>query len=185
MSDKYKNEKGVYIDVHTDNRGKDHVDFYSNDPKEDHSSIHINWDSSTGKGTISDTTSGSKETTDTKCYVTTACMRNKMENFDDNCEELTILRWLRDQFATKEDIYHYYTIAPMIVAAINDTDIHNEIYNYIYENVVTTCVNAIKKGDYNFAYNRYKNSMIALEEEFIRPKLNNKLVRVLKLKTNS
>lgn len=32
------------IRAHTDKRGKDHVDIYSNDPKVDHNSIHINWD---------------------------------------------------------------------------------------------------------------------------------------------
>ncbi len=37
------------IKVHTDKRGKDHIDIYTNDPKEDHESIHINWDSETGK----------------------------------------------------------------------------------------------------------------------------------------
>ncbi len=170
------------IKVHTDKRGKDHIDIYTSDPKGEHSSIHINWDSKTGKGSITDTTNGSKETTDTKCYVTTACMRHKMENFDDNCEELTILRWLRDNFASKEDIEHYYTLAPMIVAEINSIDNNNEIYNYIYENVVSACVNAIKKGNYEFAYNRYKNSMIALEKQFVRPKLEARLIKTLKLK---
>lgn len=80
------------IRVHTDKRGKDHVDIYSIDPKDDHTSIHINIDTSTGKGTIVDTTSGSKETTDTQCYLTTACMRYYKKDFDDNCEELSILR---------------------------------------------------------------------------------------------
>ena len=131
MSDKYKNEKGVYIDVYTDNRGKDHVDFYSNDPKGNHSSIHINWDSSTGKGSISDTTSGSKETTDTQCYLTTACIRHKMEKFDDKCEELTILRWFRDQFVSKEDIEHYYKTAPIVVETINEVENNNEIFKML------------------------------------------------------
>ncbi len=37
------------IKVHTDKRGKDHVDIYTKDPKEEHDSIHINWDSTTGE----------------------------------------------------------------------------------------------------------------------------------------
>lgn len=170
------------INVHTDKRGKDHIDIYSNDPKEDHTSIHINWNSTTGKGSITDTTNGSKETTDISCYLTTACMRHKMENFDDNCEELTILRWFRDKFVSKEDIDHYYKTAPIIVAAINSTDNNNDIYNYIYKNTINACVEAIKEGDYSFAYNRYKNSILNLEEEFAKPKLGDKLVKTLKLK---
>ena len=180
MSDKYKNDKGVYIDAHTDKNGKDHVDIYSNDPKGTHSSMHINWDSSTGKGSITDTTSGSKETTYTSCYLTTACMRHKMETFDDNCEELTILRWFRDRFVSREDIEHYYKTAPIIVEAINDID-NNDIYNYIYEYVVSACVNAIKTGNYDFAYNRYKSSILTLEEQFAKPNLEDKLVKTLKL----
>ena len=182
MSDKYKNEKGMYIDVHTDKNGKDHIDFYDRDPRQDHSSIHIGWDSNTGKGSITDTTSGSKERTDTSCYLTTACMRHKTEKFNDNCEELVILRWFRDKFVSKEDIEHYYKTAPIIVETINEIDNNNQIYNYIYENIISVCVDAIKKGDYTFAYSRYKNSILTLEEQFAKPKLEARLVKILKLK---
>ncbi|MBP3460781.1 MAG: hypothetical protein J6K21_00010 [Bacilli bacterium] len=170
------------IRVHTDKRGKDHVDIYSNDPKDDHTSIHINIDTTTGKGTIVDTTNGSKETTDTQCYLTTACMRHLMDNFSDNCEELTILRWFRDNCVSKEDIEHYYQTAPIVVDAINEVKNNNEIYSYIYENVVSACVDAIKKGDYDFAYNRYKSSILTLEEQFARPRLENKLTKILRLR---
>ena len=182
MSDKYKNEKGMYIDVHTDKNGKDHIDFYSSDPRGEHSSIHINWDSSTGKGSVTDTTSGSKDKSDVSCYLTTACMRHKMDNFDDNCEELQILRCFRDKYVSKQDIEHYYKTAPIVVDAINSIDNNNKIYNYIYENVISACVEAIKKGDYEFAYNRYKNSILTLEEQFARPKLEERLIKTLKLK---
>lgn len=71
-----ENNNGVNIDVHTDKRGKDHVDIYDRNPRDPgHSSIHIDIDTNTGKGSITDTTSGSKETTDTSCYLTTACIR--------------------------------------------------------------------------------------------------------------
>lgn len=64
MPDKYKNEKGVYINVHTDKKGTDHIDFYDRNPSDpNHVSIHINLDTDTGRGSIVDTTSGEKETT--------------------------------------------------------------------------------------------------------------------------
>ena len=107
------------------------------------------------------------------CYLTSACMMYMQEKFDDNCEELTILRWFRNNFVSKEDIDHYYKIAPIIVDAID---------KYIYYNVVEVCVRAIKKGEYQLAYERYKRSVLILEEQFVRPKLNNKLVKTLKLK---
>ena len=168
------------IEVHTDKKGKDHINIYDKDPKDpDHTSIHINWDSKTGKGTIVDTTNGSKETTDVGCYLTTACMRFLNENFDDKCYELEVLRWFRDNFVSKEDVDHYYKTAPIIVEAINNSENPNAAYEYIYNNIVAYCVERIKNGNYEAAYNRYKNSVLALEETYARPYLEARLVRAL------
>ncbi len=185
MGDKYKNEKGVYFDVHTDKRGNDHIDVYDNDPREDHESIHIKFDSRTGSGTIVDTTDGTKETTDIKCFLTTACMRHQQVSFDDECEELNTLRWFRDVFVSDEDIKHYYEVAPQIVLAIEKSANSDKIYNYIYKNVVKTCVNAIKYEDYDFAYSRYKCSILALEECFLKSTKDNNMVKCLRSNTNS
>lgn len=181
IADKYKNQEGVYIDAHTDKRGKDHIDFYDRDPSDkDHGSIHINWDSNSGKGSVTDTTSGSKEPSLIDCFLTTACMRHLNENFDDNCNELTVLRWFRDKFVSKEDVEHYYKVAPIIVDAINKTPKHEVIYKDIYENVIRECVDAIYNGDYEFAYNKYKNSIISLEGTYARKELQNRLVKTLR-----
>lgn len=167
------------IRVHTDKRGKNHIDVYSGDPKGEHTSIHINIDTNTGKGTIVDTTGGSKETTDTKCYLTSACMKYFQEKFDDNCYELTVLRWFRDNFVSKEDIKHYYKVAPVIVETINNEEKRDIIYDYIYDNIVDYCVEQIENGNYVAAYNRYKNSILILEEQFARPVHQTRLVRSL------
>lgn len=116
------------------------------------------------------------------CYLTTACMIHTKEEFDDNCEELTILRWFRDNFVSKEDIKHYYITAPIIVESINEIQENKNIYDYIYKYIVSACVTAIKKGDYEFAYKRYKSSILALEEKFAKPKLTEKFIKVLKMK---
>ena len=81
---------------------KNKIDIYDSCPaeNEDHGSIHINFDSNSGTGTITDTTSGSTETTSIGCYLTTACMRHMQNKFDDNCYELTTLRWFRDNFVS-------------------------------------------------------------------------------------
>jgi len=51
ITNKYENEKGIFIDVHTDKRGKDHIDIYDKSPADpSHTSVHIDWDSNTGKG---------------------------------------------------------------------------------------------------------------------------------------
>lgn len=100
------------------------------------------------------------------CYLTSACMRHFQDEFDDNCYELTILRWFRDNFVSKEDKKVYYDVAPTIVKNIDALDDNGQIYDYIYEKVVDACVKAIEKGDYEFAYKRYKSSVLALNEQF-------------------
>ncbi len=172
--------EGKKIKVHTDKRGKEHIDIYTKDPKGKHNSIHINWDSNTGKGNIVDTTNEPKETTDISCYLTTACMKYLRENFDDNCYELTVLRWFRDNFVSKENIEHYYEVTPIIVEIINKEENPDIVYNYIYDNVVNYCVEQIEQENYDKAYSRYKYSILALEEQYIKILPQQNLVKTLK-----
>ena len=127
----YENKKGVHIRVDTDKREKIHVDIYDRDPEDKkHSSIHINIDTKTGKGQIVEKEPGKEKVpTDTQCYLTSACMSHYLTNFDDNCYELTVLRWFRDNFVSKEDIKHYYKTAPMIVEAIEQEQNKDIIYH--------------------------------------------------------
>ena len=164
----YINDEGVEIRVFNDKNDRSHVDIYDSCPAEnsEHKSIHIKYDSDTGEGSIVDTTDGNKETTDIKCYLTTACMKHLGADFDDNCYELTVLRWFTDNFVSKEDITLYYNIAPIIVENINAIENNEQIYNYIYESIIAPCVKAIENSDYDFAYNRYKNSVLVLSEQF-------------------
>ena len=99
-------------------------------------------------------------------------MRHYNENFDNNCSELTILRWFRGNYVLKEDVTHYYKIARTIVKAINSDSNSNLIYDYIYDNLVDYCVEQIKNGNYNAAYNRYINIVTSLESTFIEKEKN-------------
>lgn len=177
----YVNDKGVTIKITTDKNGNDHISFYGGEVDEPHDAAHLNinydkesWTSTTHGPDKSDTSSGSGD-----CYLTSACMNHFQEKFDDNCYELTTLRWFRDNFVSKEDIKHYYEIAPMIVEEINKLENNEKVYTYIYENIVKACVDAIERNDYDFAYLRYKNSVLALEEEYVRPELQKRLVFAL------
>ena len=135
-----------------------------------------------GSGVIT-TKSGNepRETTDTKCFLTTACMKYFQEKFDDNCYELTVLRWFRDNFVSKDDIEHYYEVAPMIVQTINKEEKSAIIYDFIYDNIVDYCIQQIEQGNYDKAYNRYKNSVLIFEKQFVLPVLEQRLVKTLKL----
>lgn len=164
----FVNDKGVTIKISEYNGGVK-VDFYDKSPRDpDHKSIHthINEDKTySTENNVNDT--GEVEKDSGSCYLTTACMNHIGDNFDDNCEELTILRWFRDNFVPKVEIANYYYIAPKVVASINKKENNQAIYEYIYLNIVEPCVAAIKRGDYNFAFNRYRNSVLALEAEFV------------------
>lgn len=151
-----------------------------------HNSTHINSDLNENWSRVdNDRDNGTKESSSgSGCYLTTACMTYLQENFDDNCNELMILRWFRDNFVNKEDILHYYNIAPEIVEKINANPESEKIYNWIYKNIISKCIEAIEKGDYEFAYNRYKNSILILEKQFKDPESSKKFIK-LKLKTNN
>lgn len=161
------------------------IDFYDKSPTDpDHKSIHAHINND-GKYHTEDNINGSIEKTSGSCYLTTACMRYFQEKFDDNCYELSVLRWFRDNFVTKEDIEHYYEVAPIIVEIINKEEQSGVIYDYIYNNIVNYCVEQIEQGNYDKAYHRYKNSVLVLEEQFARPTLINRFVKTLKLKSNN
>ena len=178
----YVNDKGVTIKINTDKNGNDHISFYGGKVDKPHDAAHVNinydkesWSSTTHSPDKSDTNSGSGS-----CYLTSACMKYFQENFDDNCYELTVLRWFRDNFVSKEDIEHYYEVAPIIVESINNEEKSDIIYNYIYDNIVDYCVVQIEQGNYDKAYSRYKSSVLTLEEHFTKPSLQQKFVKTLK-----
>ena len=151
------------------------IDIYEGNEREKggHTRDTINYDTNTGKGSIDqhNEDKSEKSSTDISCYLTTACMRYFQEFFDDNCYELQVLRWFRDSFVSKQDIKHYYEIAPKIVEAINCEEQSDIIYNYIYENIVDYCVEQIEARNYADAYNRYKNSVLVFEEYYVKQKL--------------
>ena len=182
----YKHNDGHYSKA-TGTGDKVAYSIYNKNPSSpNHQSIHINYNTKTGKGNIVESNgSGGKTTTGIGCYLTTACIKHFKENFDDNCNELMTLRWFRDNFVSKEDVKHYYDVAPMIVDKINSIPENNKIYKWIYAQVVQPCVVAIQNKNYEFAYNRYKNSVLALEEQFAKPSLTNRFEKTLKLKTNN
>lgn len=82
-------------------------------------------------------------------------------------------------------IAHYYEVAPTIVETINGDEKSEDIYDYIYDNVVDYCVGQIEDGNYEEAYSRYKSSVLTLESEFARPTLCNRLVKCLKTKVSN
>lgn len=178
----YKHEDGHYSKM-TGKGSSSSYSIYDRNPSEKHhSGTHVNINLSKGKNgsMVEHGPDGKTSKTDISCYLTTACMQFHQDNFNDNCYELKVLRWFRDNFVTEEDISHYYEVAPIIVKAINSEEKSELIYDYIYDNIIDFCISQIENGNYDVAYSRYKNSILCFEEIFAKPLLEQKLIRVLK-----
>lgn len=164
----YVNDKGVTIKI-TNSNGRDHISFYDGPVDGNHSAVHVNvdyndggsWKSTTHGENHSDTDPGSGG-----CFLTTACMKVHAETFDDKCHELETLRWFRDRYVSKEDIDHYYRIAPSIVQKIDAAPNAAEVYHTIYQDVISVCVKAIENRQFDLAYSTYKNAVLKLEQAY-------------------
>ena len=179
----YETKDGGLIRINGEDKVR--IDIYEGNEREKggHMCDTINYDTNTDSGSIDqhNADKSEKSSTDVSCFLTTACMRHFRKKFDDNCYELTVLRWFRDNFVLKEDIEHYYEIAPTIVEIINKDEESDIIYDYIYDNIIDYCIEQIEQGNYVQAYNRYKNSILTFEEQFVRPILEKRLIKSLKL----
>ena len=99
------------------------------------------------------------------CYLTSACVTHR--GLSDDCEELTLLRYFRDNYMKHleggpELIAEYYAIAPKIIEAIEKRADRNEIYNDIYQTVLK-CVSLIKQKNYPSTLLLYQNMTLALK----------------------
>ena len=88
----------------------------------------------------------------------------------DDCDELTTLRWFRDNYLVKKAngkklIATYYKVAPFIVAEINKHPMRNKILKSLYL-IIQKCVNDIKSGNYEEAQICYTEVTLLLSKKF-------------------
>jgi len=170
--DRYIGKDGSELSVTPYANGKGYkYDYYKSSTYDNakHNSTHVKSDlNENWKRTDNDRDNNTQtKSSGSGCYLTTACLKHFQESFDDNCYELSVLRWFRDKFVTKEDIEHYYKVAPVIVSALESNPSNNDTYNYIYEHVIKACVDAIHNKNYDFAYDRYKTNVLELEKQYV------------------
>ncbi len=96
------------------------------------------------------------------CFVTTAVCQSL--GLPDDCEELTTLRWFRDEVLaqTREgrgDIATYYDVAPGIVRAIDRRGDASARYRALYEKRIRPAVMAIQRGHFRAAHELYREMM--------------------------
>ncbi len=180
----WETKDGGLIRVHDAGVGKVRIDIYDGNErlKNSHTRDTIHHDTSSGTGRIDSHNEDKsvKSSIDTSCFLTTACMKNQLVNFDDNCHELETLRWFREKFVSKHDVDYYYKIAPIIIEGIESNSNKDSIYKYIYDNIINYCLLAIEEFNYELAYKRYLTMMLILEETYGQKQLEKRLVKILK-----
>jgi hypothetical protein len=103
-----------------------------------------------------------------KCFITTACTMAR--GLPDDCEELTVLRWFRDEILCRFEegravCAHYNRVSPGIVQAIAVAGREDEFYARLYR-VIRYCVDAVRRGDYLSAFHTYAGMVLLLQQRF-------------------
>jgi TPR repeat protein len=96
------------------------------------------------------------------CFITTAVCKHY--NRSDNCYELNLLRWYRDNWLVNNDdgqslISEYYRIAPEMVGKINSSKDKDSIYDHLEERYIKRCLSLIESKEYDSAKELYIEMM--------------------------
>ena len=103
------------------------------------------------------------------CFITTAVMKHMSGEFDDNCEELTILRNFRDTYLAAQPggpalIKEYYATAPAIVEKVSEREDSGQVWKILHRNYISKAVAQIKEGKDVEAFDTYVNMIDWLKE---------------------
>jgi len=124
-----------------------------------------------------DSWDGSKSNSDSQeeekssgCFITSACVESK--GLPDNCLELESLRNFRDTYILqmadgKDLIQKYYSDAPKIVNIINHNPKRQEIYNWLFAELIQKSLDNIKAGNNDAAFKNYKSIFQYLQSNFL------------------
>lgn len=117
----------------------------------------------------SSTNSSSEKKSSSFCYITTAACN--YFNKPDDCYELNILRWYRDNWLVhqsdgQELVGEYYAIAPEIIATIDKRDDKEKIYKEIWEKYIVPCIKLIELTAYNTCKDLYIQMVRELKNKY-------------------
>lgn len=103
------------------------------------------------------------------CYITTAVCDTL--GLPDDCDELTTLRWFRDEVmertqAGREEVAEYYRTAPKIVKAINERPDSDALYRRLYLTSIQPAVLAVRRGHMQAAHTLYCEMVNSLNRLF-------------------
>lgn len=104
------------------------------------------------------------------CYITTAVCKSLHK--PDDCRELTLLRDYRDTYLLKTKdgkaaVEQYYNIAPTIVKRIDKQENSAVIYNQIWQEYLSPCVDFIETGKKEECKVLYRDMVLGLEKIYL------------------
>lgn len=120
-----------------------------------------------GKATYENINSGFRKRL---CFITTAVCSSLGKG--DDCTELNTLRAFRDGWLTETPggeakICEYYLFAPMIVSAIDQSDVKEAVYNGIWQNHLLPCLETLRTGSPQKCAVQYEDMMLELERKWL------------------
>ena len=107
---------------------------------------------------------------DMGCFLTTACVHHK--KLTDDCKELNTLRDLRDNFMMtneegREIVRNYKQIGPRLIQSINSFENREEIYEYMYQQLVLPSVKMVEEGKKAQAVEYYQDFVNGLTAKYL------------------
>ena len=108
-------------------------------------------------GAVSDIVEGAFGWVDDGCFITTAVMKAQLEEFSDNCRELTMLRRVRDEYITHlpngpEMLAAYREFAPVYVERISKRPDAETAWKILYDEYILEAVKHAEAGHFRKAY---------------------------------
>ncbi|MDE2495356.1 MAG: hypothetical protein KGL97_15775 [Alphaproteobacteria bacterium] len=102
------------------------------------------------------------------CFLTTACVQHA--GLRDDCDELTLMRALRDRYLNRFDegrlvIDQYYRIAPLILDRMRRAPNRSRALNWILREVRATA-QSVARGEMEKATVRYAAMVLRLQQHF-------------------
>ena len=94
---------------------------------------------------------------DDGCFITTAVMKAQLEEFSDNCRELTMLRRVRDEYIAHlpngpEMLAVYREFAPVYVERISKRPDAETVWKLLYDEYILEAVKHAEAGHFRKAY---------------------------------
>lgn len=108
------------------------------------------------------------------------CKRHSKEKYREDCPEIKSLKFVRDNLASCEDVDSYNSLSGLIVESINKLSYSDELYAYLYDEVVEDVVNAVNTYQFDHAYTVCKATVEQLRDEVLKVDLKKRLVKGLK-----